>query len=311
VSEPASLALVGAGRMGQLHLHALARSAAVRVADVVEPVAAAREGLQARGFRVHPSLGELLGSTRPDGILVAAPTDRHAEVAAAAIAAGVPVLCEKPAGLSAAQVEATGRIAAAAGVAFQVAYWRRFVPELVRLRERIAAGELGEVLHVVCAQWDGSPPPARFRRSSGGAFVDMGVHEFDAVRWLAEQDLEVVAAATTPALDPTARPDVDNAQALLALRSGATATVSLGRHHPAGDLVTLEVFGSRGHERLTVIDPGDGNAGMERALILQAESFARYLRGGRREGAGVADAVAALRAAEQAGAAAERATARE
>jgi myo-inositol 2-dehydrogenase/D-chiro-inositol 1-dehydrogenase len=69
-------------------------------------------------------------------------------------------------------------------VAFQVAYWRRFVPAMVALRERVLAGELGQILHLVCAQWDGAPPPVQFRCSSGGAFVDMGVHEFDVVRWL-------------------------------------------------------------------------------------------------------------------------------
>ena len=66
------------------------------------------------------------------------------------------------------------------------------------------AGELGQILHLVCAQWDGAPPPARFRHSSGGAFVDMGVHEFDVVRWLTRQSVASVAAVQTPALDPRA-----------------------------------------------------------------------------------------------------------
>jgi myo-inositol 2-dehydrogenase/D-chiro-inositol 1-dehydrogenase len=283
-----------------MHLRALDGSATVRLADVVEPVAAVRAALRDEGFRVHPSLADLLRDARPDGVLVAAPTDRHDEVVGEAIAAGLAVLCEKPAGLTSAQVQTTGRLAAAAGVPFQVAYWRRFVPEVVRLRARVAAGDLGEVLHVVCTQWDGTPPPPQFRHASGGAFVDMGVHEFDVVRWLTGQDVEVVAAAATPALDAAARPDVDNAQALLSLSSGATAAVSLGRHHPIGDLVTLEVYGSLGHERVTVLDPGEGDVAMARALALQAESFARFVRGGPREGAGTADAVAALQDAERA-----------
>ena len=65
-------------------------------------------------------------------------------------------------------------------------------------------------------------------------------------------------AVQPPALDPGARPDADNAQALLGLSGGTTAAVSLGRHYPGGDLVTIEVFGSAGHERLTVLAPDDG-----------------------------------------------------
>ena len=219
-----------------MHLRALdpaaERTRGVRVTDVVEPVDEAREALRDSGYRVHGTLADLLGTRRPDGVLVAAPTDRHTEVARAALAAGVPVLCEKPAGLDWREIEETGRIAAERGVAFQVAYWRRFVPAMVALRERVLAGELGQVLHVVCAQWDGAPPPPQFRRSSGGAFVDMGVHEFDVIRWLTGQSVTSVVAVQTPALDPSARPDADNAQALLGLSGGATAAVSLGRHYP-------------------------------------------------------------------------------
>ena len=304
------LALIGAGRMGRMHLRALnpaaGRTRAVRVTDVVEPAEAARETLRDKGYRVHVTLADLLEARRPNGILVAAPTDRHTEVTRAALTAGVPVLCEKPAGLNWREIEETGRVAAERGAAFQVAYWRRFVPAMVALRERILAGELGQVLHVVCAQWDGAPPPPHFRRSSGGAFVDMGVHEFDVVRWLTGQSVDSVVAVQTPALDPQARPDADNAQALLGLSDGATAAVSLGRHYPGGDLVTIEVFGSAGHERWTVLDPGDGDAPMLDALARQAESFAVLVRGGPRRGAGTADAVAALQdAARAAGAVTE------
>ena len=294
------LALVGAGRMGRMHLRALGPAGRVSITDVVEPAAAGREVLRDGRYRLHARLADLLAARRPDGVLVAAPTDRHTEIARTALAAGIPVLCEKPAGLTWREIEETGRLAEQRGVAFQVAYWRRFVPSMVALRERIGAGELGQVLHVVCAQWDGAPPPARFRRESGGAFLDMGVHEFDVIRWLTGQPVAAVVAVQTPALDAAAWPDADNAQALLRLADGATAAVSLGRHHPGGDLVTVEVFGSAGHERLTVLDPDDGDEPMVDALARQAESFAELVRGGRRRGAGTADAVAALRDAERA-----------
>jgi myo-inositol 2-dehydrogenase/D-chiro-inositol 1-dehydrogenase len=307
------LALVGAGRMGRMHLRALdpaaGRTTAVRVSDVVEPITAVRESMRGGGHRLHATLTDLLAARRPDGVLVTAPTDRHAEVARAALLAGIPVLCEKPAGLTGQEVEETGRVAAERGVAFQVAYWRRFVPAMVALRERIVARELGQVLHLVCAQWDGSPPPAQFRHSSGGAFIDMGVHEFDVVHWLTGQSVASVVAAQTPALDPEARPDVDNAQALLSLSGGTTAAVSLGRHHPGGDLVTIEVFGSAGHERSTVLDPRHGDEPMLDALARQADAFAELVRGGPRRGAGTADAVAALRIAARASAAVSGSTA--
>jgi myo-inositol 2-dehydrogenase/D-chiro-inositol 1-dehydrogenase len=109
-----------------------------------------------------------------------------------------------------------------------------------------------------------------------------------------------VVAVQTPALDAAARPDADNAQALLSLSGGTTAAVSLGRHYPGGDLVTIEVFGSAGYERSTVLDPYQGDEPMLEALARQAGSFAELVRGGPRRGAGTADAVAALRVAARA-----------
>ncbi|WBB76126.1 Gfo/Idh/MocA family oxidoreductase [Micromonospora sp. WMMD1128] len=293
------LALVGAGRMGRHHMAALAGNRTVRIGHVVDPVPAARAAVTAAGLRAYPSVSDLLAETVPDGLLVTAPTGRHGELVAAAAKAGVPVLCEKPAGLDAAEAAEAGRVAAAAGIGFQVAYWRRYVPELRRLRERIAGGDLGEVLFVAASQWDGEPPAAAFRTGSGGIFVDMGVHEFDQIRWLTGQDIVRVAAQPAgPVTDPAVRGhDVDSAQALLGLAAGGTALVSLGRHFPGGDMATVEVFGTRGHQRLMFLDPADGDATMYAALARQAEDFAELVRTGRSAGAGVADAVAVLDAA--------------
>jgi myo-inositol 2-dehydrogenase / D-chiro-inositol 1-dehydrogenase len=302
----AEIALVGAGRMGGMHLRALADAPPIRVTDVVEPYAPRREQCGGAGLRAHATVHDLLASGKPDGVLVCAPTDQHATVVRHLLASGVPVLCEKPAGLTWQEVAETGRAAAAAGTALQVAYWRRFVPGLVALRERIAAGEFGRILHLVCAQWDGAPPPPGFRTTSGGIFVDMGVHEFDEIRWLTGREIEGVQAVAAPAVDPEARPDADVGQVLLRLTDSTTAVVSLGRHHPGGDLVSVEVFGTAAHERLVVLDPVDGEATMLDALRRQAESFAELLRTGVRRGAGIDDAVAAMRTAESASNSADR-----
>ncbi|WP_089154322.1 Gfo/Idh/MocA family protein [Micromonospora sp. NBS 11-29] len=296
------LALVGAGRMGRHHLRALAGNRAVRISHVVDPVPAARAAVEAAGLPAYPSVEDLLADAVPDGLLVTAPTGRHGALVATAAKAGLPVLCEKPAGLDAAGAAEAGRVAEAAGIAFQVAYWRRYVPALRRLRDRIAGGAFGEVLFVAASQWDGEPPAAAFRTGSGGIFVDMGVHEFDQIRWLTGQEVTRVAAqAAGPVTDPAVRGrDVDSAQALLGLSGGGTALVSLGRHHPGGDMATVEVFGTRDHERLTFLDPADGDAAMHAALARQAEDFAGLVRAGRSDGARVADAVAVLDAAHRA-----------
>jgi len=291
---PFRIGLVGAGRMGRTHLRALAGSGLVRVTAVAEMAPAARAAVDAPGADLYESTAEMLDHAAVDGVLIAAPTDQHGAIIAEVAARGLPILCEKPCGLTAAEARASAR----AGVPLQVAYWRRFVPGLRQLHDRIAAGELGVIHLVTCYQWDERPPSPVFRAHSGGIAIDMGVHEFDQLRWLTGQDIESLAVASSgPASDGIA--DVDGAQVVVALSGGATGFVSLGRYFPVGDAVWAEAFGTRGHERCDVIDPAEGEVAQLEALRRQAESFAAYAAGGPCEGATAADAIAALAAAEQ------------
>jgi myo-inositol 2-dehydrogenase / D-chiro-inositol 1-dehydrogenase len=301
------LALIGAGRMGQTHLRALASSDRTAVTAIVEPVEAIRTSLARLPIDVFAGIDELLAAGGIDGALVAAPSDRHVEIVTKLAAAGVPTLCEKPCGLNSNDVRLVRRAAEEQGIPLQIGYWRRYVPALQALRERIAGGELGDVHLIACYQWDASPPPAAFRVHSGGIFVDMGVHEFDQIRWLSGQEIETVKAIASPLrTDPDATSDVDSAQALVELSGGACGFVSLGRHYPVGDMVRVEVFGTRGAVPYDVIDPAKGEVAQLDALRRQAEGFSEFASGGPASGASVSDAIATLEAVERATATIQR-----
>jgi len=295
------LGLIGAGRMGRTHLRAIARSDLVAVAAIAEPSAQARDAVAGTGLPVYPSTGEMLDRAAVDGVLVVAPSDLHEKIIAEVAARGLPILCEKPCGVSSAQASASAGVAARAGIPLQVAYWRRYVPALQALRARIAAGELGDLHLVSCYQWDESPPAAGFRAHSGGIFVDQGVHEFDQLRWLTGQEIGPMhAVAAAMVSDPQVRGDVDSAELIAQLSGGTVGLVSVGRHHPPGDMCRAEVFGTAGAERCDFLDPAEGDRTQQQALLRQAEDFAVLAGGGTGHGAGAADAAAALDAAERA-----------
>ena len=315
---PFRLGLIGAGRMGRTHLRALAGSDKVAVTAVAEMSAAARaaisaDGVLARGAALHASVAQMLDAAAIDGVLIAVPTDQHLEVIIEVSGRGLPILCEKPCGLDVNQTKLAVATMLAAGLPFQVAYWRRYVPALRALRERIAAGELGTVHLVTCYQWDDQPPSAAFRAHSGGIFADMGVHEFDQMRWLTGQEIAVrcaVASGVVPggltrddAEGPPRSADVDSAQVLVELSGGGSGIVSLGRFHPAGDMARAEVFGTGGTVRCDFLDPAEGERVQLAALRAQAEGFADFASGGTCTGATGSAAIAALSAATRAGAA--------
>jgi myo-inositol 2-dehydrogenase / D-chiro-inositol 1-dehydrogenase len=270
------LGLVGAGRMGRVHLRALSGSDAVRMVAVAEPSEAARAAL--RDVASHADVAAMLSAGGLDGVLIAAPSTLHLSLVKQIAAAGLPILCEKPCGITADQAREAAATAERHNVKLQVAYWRRFVPALQRLRQRIANGEFGALYFVACHQWDGEPPSAQFKTGSGGIFVDMGVHEFDQIRWL------------------TAEPE--SAHVLCTLSGGSTALVSLGQRFRIGDVCRVEAFGTRDAEDCRFLWPPDGEPVFLDALRRQAEAFAAWVRGGPAAGASAADAVAALAAAE-------------
>jgi len=292
------LGLVGAGRMGQMHLRALSKSEKVEVVSVVEPLAATASKLKSMGLETYDSYGQMFNKIKFDGVLIAAPTDKHLEVITEIAQSKVPILSEKPCGLNPSQAIKAGKIADENGVRLQVAYWRRFVLELRALEKKIKSGEAGQVHFINATQWDEIPPRKESRLASGGIFIDMAVHEIDQIRWLTKQEVKKSKTLIFPQ-DEDSIGDTDSTESILEMSGGAIGLVSLGRFHPGGDLVSTEVFTNKLHERVIVLNPESGEEPQLAALRLQAESFADWVYGGPQEGATTADAVVALEVASQ------------
>jgi myo-inositol 2-dehydrogenase / D-chiro-inositol 1-dehydrogenase len=299
--EPVRIALLGAGRMGRAHLAALAEARGAEKAAVVEPVAAIRRQLEAEGLVTYDGVDALLAAGGFDAAVIAAPTDLHLELVGALARAGTPMLCEKPCGLRPEDTAEAARIAEEAGVVLQIGYWRRFVPDLIALRGRIAAGELGQPAQIWCWQWDERPPAPAFRTRSGGILLDMGVHEFDQIRWLAGQEiLDVSAVAATVVSEPPVAGDPESVAAVARLSSGTVATVSLGRRLTSGEGCWVEVVGTEGHVRSMFVWGEEGLHVIQRALVAQLDAFAAAVRGATPQGATGEDALRAIEAADRA-----------
>jgi myo-inositol 2-dehydrogenase / D-chiro-inositol 1-dehydrogenase len=290
--------MVGAGRMGVTHLEALRDEPSVRVSAIVDPSEAARVNAvrAAPGAAAFGDLDDALSGGGVDAVLIAAPSPLHLPLVEACAARGLPILCEKPCGTTAAEARSAAAAADAAGCALQVGYWRRFAPGLQALRARILAGELGDLTLLSCYQWDAGPPTPGFRASSGGIAVDMGVHELDQLRWLTGQELESFAAAA----QPPAGDGPEGLQLLGSLSGGTAAFVSLGQSFPHGDCVWVEAFGTAGHALERVLWGVDGDEALRAALRAQARTFANLIAtGAPGDGASASDALAALEAAER------------
>ena len=96
----------------------------------------------------HKSYADLVADPAVDAVYISTPHPFHAEHALLALRAGKPVLVEKPAGLTAAQVSALTELAAQSGLLFAEAYMYRCHPQIARLLDILQSGEIGTLRHI-------------------------------------------------------------------------------------------------------------------------------------------------------------------
>jgi predicted dehydrogenase len=181
--------LVGCGLIGAKRADALApQDTLVGCCDLVAGVA---EDLARRHRCEAYATTEALLEREPEVVVIAAVHDQLAELTELALAAGAHVLVEKPAGVSAAQVERLIACRDAAGRLVKVGFNHRFHPGIVRAASEVHSGRHGELMHVRARYGHGGRPGydrewrADPARSGGGEMVDQGMHLLDLANWLA------------------------------------------------------------------------------------------------------------------------------
>ncbi|MFM9082449.1 MAG: Gfo/Idh/MocA family protein, partial [Actinomycetota bacterium] len=144
------------------------------------------EARGSRGAIADPP--ELLADSGAHALVVCSPNAIHTADALAAVAAGVHVLVEKPVTVTLEECEALAVRASAQSVTVGVGHMWRHRAEVIALRDRIAAGDVGRVVRThgwgVHAGWGPSGWFTDPVLAGGGALIDMGIHAIDTARFL-------------------------------------------------------------------------------------------------------------------------------
>ncbi|MBW3068832.1 Gfo/Idh/MocA family oxidoreductase [Actinomyces sp. 594] len=177
-ASPLRLGLIGLGSMGRHHARVIRATEGVDLVAVADP-GGDRFGV-AGDLPVLPDVHALIDAGL-DAAMVAVPTVYHEEVALALAEAGVPTMVEKPIAHSVAAGERVRDAFASRGLVGAVGYVERCNPALRALRERLDAGELGQVYQVLTRRQ--GPFPARI--SDVGVVKDLATHDVDLTAWVA------------------------------------------------------------------------------------------------------------------------------
>ena len=198
-----SAAIIGTGFMAPAHTEAL-RRLGVTVAGILgSSVEKSQRAAAALGIpRAYRNLEELLADADVQIVHVTSPNRWHFAQASALLRAGKHVLCEKPLAMNAGESAALVELARQSGCAAGVNYNIRFYPLCLEARERVARGEVGEVLSVTGSyvqDWLLYPTDYNWRvlESEGGALravADIGTHWLDLLQTITGQQVTAVFA---------------------------------------------------------------------------------------------------------------------
>lgn len=246
-------ALIGCGKVGQIHATALRELAESEFVAVCDPVRERAESLaQLCGVRAFADIGQLLRDTRPQAVLIATPHPQHAAAAILAAEAGAHVLVEKPLAASLRDCDAMLAAARRRGVQLSVISQRRWYPPVRRLQAAIAAGKIGRpVLGVFqmyswrdAAYYDSDPWRGRWDTEGGGVLVNQSPHQLDLLQWLMG-DIEEISGYWANLNHPSVAVD-DTAVATIRFRGGGLGAIVTSLSQRPGIYTKVHIHGSNG-----------------------------------------------------------------
>jgi predicted dehydrogenase len=251
------IALLGSGYIAAMHARAVEEHPGAELAAAAnwrpESLAAlaGRFGIP----KTTTDWRELVDDSGIDAAVIATPNSLHAPQAIAFLEAGRHVMVEKPMAMSEQEAAAMVNAAERGGARLMVAHCWRFHPDVRALRDRIASGELGEVVKTrgygVHARWGPAGWFTDPALAGGGALADMGVHAIDTARFLLgdPQPRRVCAVLGTRYGDYAVD---DDGILLIAWSSGANSVVESGwwQPHAAGMEADTEIYATGGYARV-------------------------------------------------------------
>lgn len=130
--------------------------------------------------RSHGSYEALAADPNIDVIYIASPHSKHFENARIALEGGKHILVEKPFMINASQARAIAELASDRGLFAMEAMWTRFLPHMVRIRELVHSGALGQIVALEASHNQNLPAERHLRLHElglgGGALLDLGVY---------------------------------------------------------------------------------------------------------------------------------------
>jgi UDP-N-acetyl-2-amino-2-deoxyglucuronate dehydrogenase len=248
-------ALVGCGKVGQIHAQALA---AHPLSDFVaacdgQPERAAATAAQYGAKAAFSDVATMMRDAAPEVVCICTPHPLHAAPAVVAAESGAHLLIEKPLAASLADCDAILSAAKKAGVTVGVVSQRRWCEPVARMKAALDVGKVGRpaLATVTMLNWRdeayyrSDPWRGRWDTEGGGVLVNQAPHHIDLLLWMMGDEVEELTGYWANVNHPSVEVE-DTALALLRFRSGGLASVVASLSQNPGLFTKVHVHGTKG-----------------------------------------------------------------
>lgn len=247
-----TVGIIGAGRIGKVHTESICNFVRnAKIKTVADPFMNETTDAWLKSMGVEKTAKDyhdILNDPEIDAVLICSSTNTHSPISLEAIAAGKHVFCEKPIDHDLSKIKTVVDALKGSKIKYQVGFNRRFDHNFAAVKQAVTDGKVGDVHVIKITSRDPEPPSAEYAAVSGGMFLDMTIHDFDMVRYLAGCDAEEIYVQSAVLVDPAIGEagDVDTAVITLKMANGAIAVIDNSRRAAYGYDQRAEVFGSKG-----------------------------------------------------------------
>ena len=243
-----NLAIIGFGRIGKIHANNILAAENVNLKIIIDPLIEDSPYSNQLDIKNAKEMSSLLELDNIDGVIICSPSEYHIEHIRLVSQKIKHIFCEKPLGLTIDEIMQVKSLIKNNNLNLHVGFNRRFDPDFSKLKYAISEGEIGDIHTIKITSRDPSPPPISYIKISGGMFLDMTIHDFDMVKYLADSEISEIFAKGTCFINPEIKKanDIDTAIINMKLENGVLATINNSRQAVYGYDQRIEVLGSKG-----------------------------------------------------------------
>ena len=244
-----NVALLGFGRIGQMHAQNINRNKSLNLLYVYEKIEKLRKkAKKLYNCSIEKNYKKIFSDNEVGIVFIASPTNTHIKFIEEGIKHNKTIFCEKPLDLNINKIVNCKKEIKKYNPKIQLGFNRRYDPSHFALKESLLKGKIGILEKIIITSRDPAPPSKSYLKSSGGIFRDMMIHDFDLCRYYLKNDEISEISSSTSSFEYFYKNINDHELAAVTMKSkkGVICVITNSRHCSFGYDQRVELFGKKG-----------------------------------------------------------------